>query len=326
MPMEKKRFRLDFMTKFRVIDEKKGLYDVTMVPDPARYEKRTINGEDGYFDKYDKIFISWNTIAKAAEQAGSLPLYAPAPSIRDLKQHFGEAKERILRSLESEIEWKPDVDRGNAFLSLNVGRKLLFVVLYIDIVNSTQLSRVLSDVAQRTLVPTFLREMTLIVDGHGGYVHKYTGDGLIAFFPAEQNYTSMTDGAVDCAFVMKLLMHEVLNPVLKTKNYPLLEFRIGIDSGETQIVGLGAENVKSTPDLLSYTMNLAAKICAVSSSNQIMIGESVYRTLHVTRKKHFEEKKFPKLKWNYLDASTNRIYPLFGLTSDGSDKTGRVET
>jgi class 3 adenylate cyclase len=117
-------------------------------------------------------------------------------------------------------------------------------------------------------------------------------------------------------------MHRVLNPLLKTKNYPLLEFRIGIDSGETQIVGLGAENVKSTPDLLSYTMNLAAKICAVCSPNHITIGESTYRSLHITRKKYFEGMKLSKEKWNYLDASTNRIYPLFTLDSTSLARFG----
>ena len=145
--------------------------------------------------------------------------------------------------------------------------QVLFVVLYIDIVHSTQLYRVLSNVAQQTLIRAFLQETTLIVDGYGGYVHKYTGDGLIAFFPAEEGYTVVTDSAVDCAIVMRLFIDQILNPILKAKNYPLLEFRIGMDSGETQVVGLGAENVKSTVDPLGYTMNLAAKICAVCPSN-----------------------------------------------------------
>lgn len=323
MPTEEKKFRMDFITvNFRWIDKEKGLYEGSMIPDPARYERRTEHGKEGYFDKYDNMFISDEVLAEAAKSLKGVPIYAPRPAITDLNSYFAEADQRITRSLESETVWKPETDHGNTFLSLNVGRKFLFVVLYIDIVNSTQLSRILSDVAQRTLMPMFQREMTLVIDAHGGYVHKYTGDGLIAFFPAEHNFTGKTDSAIDSAVAMKLLMHKVLNPRLKTKHYPLLEFRIGIDSGETQIVGLGAEKVKSTPDLLSYTMNIAAKICAVCSPNQILIGESTYRALHITRKKYFEEMKLSKEKWNYLDASTNRVYPLFTLDSQSLTKFG----
>ena len=148
-------------------------------------------------------------------------------------------------------------------------------------------------------------------------MHKYTGDGLIGFFPAEHNYSGMTDSAVDCGLAMGLLMHQVLNPILKKRAYPSVEFRIGIDSGETQIVGFGAENVRATAELLSYTMNIAAKICAACPPNRILIGESVYRTLHVSRKNYFKAEVVSPEKWNYLDAATNRVYPLYGLTASG---------
>ena len=177
MPVEEKKLRIDFVTvNSRWIDEEKGLFEGSMIPDPARYERRTMHGKEGYYDKYDKMFFSDEVLAEAAKSLKGVPIYAPPPAITDFKRYFTEASQRITESLESEAVWKPETDRSNTFLSLNVGRKFLFIVLYIDIVNSTQLSRVLSDVAQRTLMPTFQREMTLVIDAHGGYVHKYTGD------------------------------------------------------------------------------------------------------------------------------------------------------
>jgi class 3 adenylate cyclase len=313
--MEKSKFRMDFkIEESEILDEKQRIVRFRLVPDPDRYEERTVDGEEGYYDKYDHIFFTKKALAEAAKTLAG-PIYGPAASVGDLKVYFTEAEKRVASSLQSEVEWQPQVDRANAFLSLNMHRKVLFVVLYIDIVNSTQLSRTLSDVAQRTVVRTFLREMSLLIDGHGGYVHKYTGDGLIAFFPAEDGYTTTTDGAVDCAIVMKLIVAQVVNPLLRKSNYPALQVRIGLDSGETQIVGLGAENVKYTVDLLGYTMNLAAKICAVCPPDGVLIGESVYKSIHITRKKRFKEMIMPAGKWNYLDATTNRVYPLFYLIS-----------
>ncbi len=293
--MEKPKIRIDLkIEEFEWIDQEKGLFRVRMVPDPARYEKRVLNGEEGYLDKSDGSFLPNRVIAQAAPQMSGLPIYAPRPTIANLPQYFAESRKRIGESLLSEVDLKPEEDRGKAYLNANLGRKPLLVVLYVDIVKSTQLSRVLSEVAQRTLTKTFAREMSFIVDDHGGYVHKYTGDGLIAFFPAERNFTGTTDNAVDCGMLMKWFILEALNPILKPNQYPTLQFRIGIDSGETQIIGMGAERVKSTIDLLGYTMNIAAKICAACRPNQLLIGESVFRTLHITRKKFFKEERRPK--------------------------------
>lgn len=141
---------------------------------------------------------------------------------------------------------------------------------------------------------------------------------MIAFFSAVNEYMTATYSVADCAIVMKLLIDEVLNNLLRAKNDRALRYRIGIDSGETQIVGLGADNIKSTPDvpgLVGYTANLTAKICGACRPDQVLIGETVYKNLHVTRKKHFKEERLPVEKWNFLDATTNKIYPLFALST-----------
>jgi len=69
------------------------------------------------------------------------------------------------------------------------------------------------------------------------------------------------------------------------------------------------------PGLVGYTANLAAKMCRASRPDQVLIGETVYRSLHVTRKRHFKEERLPVEKWNFLDATTNKVYPLFALST-----------
>lgn len=197
MPLEKDRIRLDMQVRWRLVDKEKHIFQAEMKFDPDRYEIRTIGGQEGYYDKRGKLFIPMATLEKGFATLVGKPIYGPPNSIRDWNQYLSTAKERIERSLGSEAEWKPQLDRGDQFLQANLGRKLLFVVLYIDIVSSTQLSRSLTDVVHRTMISTFLHEMSLIVDAHGGYIHKYTGDGVIAFFPAEQSVVGATDSAVD---------------------------------------------------------------------------------------------------------------------------------
>src|SRR5467141_2996133 len=100
MPMEKSKIRVDLkVEEFQWIDKEKGLFRTRMVPDPARYEKHTLNGEEGYLDKSDGSFLSTKIVAQAARQMAGLPIYAPRPAITSLPQYFAEARKRISESL-----------------------------------------------------------------------------------------------------------------------------------------------------------------------------------------------------------------------------------
>ena len=57
MPMEKRKIRIDLIAEFRIIDKETGLFEAHMVPDPARYEKGTYNGEEGYFESQTAVFF-----------------------------------------------------------------------------------------------------------------------------------------------------------------------------------------------------------------------------------------------------------------------------
>jgi hypothetical protein len=95
LPVEEKgRFRLDMIVEWTIIDEAKGLFRGRMIPDPARYEERTVNGEDGYYDRYDNIFFPKRVLAEAAPSLAGKPIYAPQ-SIDDLDQYFRDAVQRI---------------------------------------------------------------------------------------------------------------------------------------------------------------------------------------------------------------------------------------
>jgi class 3 adenylate cyclase len=69
---------------------------------------------------------------------------------------------------------------------------LLILLLLLRYVLSQQLS------SQRNaiLIDLFAKEMSAIVSNYRGYVLKYLGDGLIAYFPIF-DYVPMDDAAVD---------------------------------------------------------------------------------------------------------------------------------
>jgi len=119
--------------------------------------------------------------------------------------------------------------------------------------------------------------MTHLIDGYNGYVLKYAGDGVIGFSPTEKNFIGIVDNAVNCALAIKTTIERSLNPILAKNDLPSISFRIGLDFGESGIIALGVEGIKTTMDLLGYTMNIAAKIQSQAKPNQIMLGEAISR-------------------------------------------------
>ena len=153
--------------------------------------------------------------------------------------------------------------------------------------------------------------MALIVEKFNGYVLKFVGDGLIAYFP-EPNLIGMTDNALDCAATMKRMILFGLNPILKERNLPALSFRIGLDSGEAIIKTVGAEAVKIHKDLIGETINLSAKIQSLASCNQILMGESTAVYLHTFWRKKIQKLDLPK--WDYKDKTTGETYSIYSLS------------
>lgn len=110
---------------------------------------------------------------------------------------------------------------------------------------------------------------------------------------------------------LSFFLLDVINPLFAENRLPQLRFRIGIDCGSVHILVLGAVKIKTVRDLLGYTVNIAAKICQIAEPNSIQIGESVYRNIHVTRKKEFKKLDPLPPNWNYQDDSEKRVYGMY---------------
>ena len=147
---------------------------------------------------------------------------------------------------------------------------------------------------------------------YGGYVLKYVGDAVIAFFPGQFNKLLACDKAVQCANSMITVIKNGINPILNQYNYPELCIKIGIDEGENVIVQYGHDK-SSLIDILGYGMSITAKLTSLTNPNKITIDEDIYDILHPEIKSKFTEIKHDVEKWKYLDKHTGRIYKLYTL-------------
>src|SRR6478752_4461543 len=149
--------------------------------------------------------------------------------------------------------------------------KVTFVILHIDLVGSTQLSMTLPLERLTTIIQTFSQEMSIMIELYGGYVLKYIGDAVLAFFMtnlakngSDSNYRyndeDVNNGrssqnqeknklseyyylpcinAINCARSMIKVGKEGINPILNQFDYSDINVRIGIDIGEVAIIQYG---------------------------------------------------------------------------------------
>ncbi len=219
------------------------------------------------------------------------------------------------------------VEEAQNVLEKYAKSKVTFVILHIDIVGSTAMSMTLPVERLATIIQTFTQEMSLIVAAYGGYVLKYVGDSVLAFFPVnmEDKYLPCAN-AVNCAHSMIKIMREGLNPILNEYDYPEMGVRVGIDVGQNVVVqyGWGTHLLgtrekrqtlkKSHFDILGYTISIAAKMSTFAKDNQIVIGQMVYDILDNSQKSTFKILSIGSSVWNYVSSDTGEIYGLYGST------------
>ena len=210
------------------------------------------------------------------------------------------------------------IRRGQNFLLNHIGSKIPLIIIYADLVGSTNMSMTLPVDNLVTLIRAFAHQISLVVDSHGGYVLKYVGDAVISFFPGRVNNKNKyhaSDTAVECGKLMINAVKEEINTILhKIYKYPELSTKIGIDAGENAIVQFGYEQI-SPIDILGYSMNIASKITSLTGANKVSIGENVYKSLDRKVQREFHELSMSDGRWKYINYGTDKPYKVYTLNS-----------
>ena len=238
-------------------------------------------------------------------------LFSPDEKTLDSETLIKVAQKRVTDSIIKGIEYSPFKDNSEEFLRDHVNSRVHIFVMYIDMVNSTNITLSLPEEKIVKLITSFAQEMAYTVTQFGGYMLKFVGDAVLAYFNAENALVYPADNIVNCAKSMIRVLNEAINPVLSTNGYPTIAAKIGIDSGENMIVRYGSDRTKSHVDILGASMNMAAKIQNMAEPNQILIGGDVYARLHPETQKTFNQKALDDSKWKYHSRKTGKLYPIY---------------
>ena len=230
----------------------------------------------------------------------------------DAETLVAQTQERMWKALKRRYQYDSNLNPAQTFLLNHVNSKIRLVIMYVDLVGSTDMSMTLPVDKLVTIIRAFTYEASSVIQSHKGYVLKYVGDAVIALFPSSYNKLMACDNAIYCAQSMITVVRNGINPILNQYDYPELSIKIGIDEGENVIVQYGHE--KSSPiDVLGYCMSIAAKITSITHPNGITIGGDVYNMIHPTLKTKFKELKNHIEDWTYANRQTGQLYKLYSM-------------
>lgn len=231
----------------------------------------------------------------------------------DSESLIKETQKRVWSSLKKGYEYDYSVDESDKFLRNHVSKKIHMIVMFVDLVGSTDMALLLPPEKLGIIISSFSQEMRSVIRHHGGYVLKYVGDAVIGYFIAEESPLVVADNAVNCAKTMIDIIDRGINPILSEYDYPELRVKIGMDFGENVIVRYGSDEARSHVDILGPAVSIAAKITALSKPNQILVGEDIYDKLHPNLKNLFEVVEWSDNRWSYHDKKTGKLYRVYAM-------------
>ena len=265
-------------------------------------------------------------------------------AVIDINSVIKESQVRTWQALKVKPDFNISIKDTQNVLEKYLESKVNLVILHIDLVGSTRMSLSLPIERLTTIIRSFAQQMSLIVSMYGGYVLKYIGDAVLAFFVAEDKYNIENNkekkdilntekdnldalrytNAINCACTMIKVIQEGINPILNQYDYPELKVRVGMDVGEIAVVQYGmdveeykgAEFRKPHIDLIGYTISIAVKMTSLSQPNNIVIGQKLFDKIDEKHKDSFHQLTNNPEIWNYVNDATGGVYKIYGTFPD----------
>jgi class 3 adenylate cyclase/predicted ATPase len=146
-------------------------------------------------------------------------------------------------------------------------------VLFCDLAGSTALSARLDPEDLREVIAAYHRAVAQVVAGFDGFVAKYMGDGVLAYFGYPQAHEDDAERAVRAG----LGVVETVGR-LEVKSVDL-QARVGIATGLVVVGDLIGEGAAQEQAVVGETPNLAARLQALAEPETVIIAASTRRLI-----------------------------------------------
>ena len=147
-------------------------------------------------------------------------------------------------------------------------------VMFCDLVESTELSVRVDPEVLRDVIRAFQKAAATIVEGYGGHIAQYLGDGLLIYFGFPRAHEDDAERAVLSSLETVAAIAE-LSRELETSRHISLQVRIGVHTGAVVAGDVGAGE-RTDRLALGSTPNLAARVQAVARGGEVLLTATTY--------------------------------------------------
>lgn len=162
------------------------------------------------------------------------------------------------------------------------GRAMTATMLFTDIKGFSTLAETTTPDQLLEWLNHYLEAMTEEIQRYHGIVNKFTGDGLLAVFgvPIASNTPDAISedacAAVKCALSMNDRL-TTINQERQQRNFPILQMRVGIFTGDVVVGSLGGHN-RMEYGIIGDSVNIASRLESYDKTRQpsdcrILIGQ-----------------------------------------------------
>jgi class 3 adenylate cyclase len=159
-------------------------------------------------------------------------------------------------------------DRPAPQSSTDAAERRQLTVMFCDLVGSTAMSAGLDPEDMRSIIGAYHRCCAALIAGGGGFVAKYMGDGVLAYFGYPQAHEHDAEHAVRAG----LAIVEAA-PKLDTPAGAPLHVRVGIATGVVVVGDLLGSGEAQERGVVGDTPNLAARLQSIAAPDGVVIGE-----------------------------------------------------
>ncbi|MCK1341664.1 AAA family ATPase [Bradyrhizobium sp. 38] len=165
---------------------------------------------------------------------------------------------------------EPDRARGKA----PEAERRQLTVMFADLVGSTALSARLDPEDLRDIIGAYHRRCAQVITRSGGFVAKYLGDGVLAYFGYPKAHEEDAEQAVRAGLA---LIDAVAK--LNVGQATSLQVRVGIATGLVVVGDLLGEGAAQEQAVIGETPNLAARLQALAEPDTVIIADDTRRLL-----------------------------------------------
>jgi class 3 adenylate cyclase/predicted ATPase len=163
----------------------------------------------------------------------------------------------------------PSVERAPTESPRTSAERRQLTVMFVDLVGSTALSARLDPEDMREIIGAYHRCCAEQISKGGGFVAKYMGDGVLAYFGYPEAHEDDAERAVRSAIA---LIDAV--PRLPISHNAVLAVRVGIATGLVVVGDLIGEGDARERGVVGDTPNLAARLQGIAEPNTVVIADS----------------------------------------------------